>query len=734
MAENIERTKSVRYSLFSSALGELVLDQEPRGYNDDTRSYQRIKGSRAILTKTKISLEFFSKGAAYLTTIFRSFGISEKVLLTKYVKDTTSLSESWKFRYVQKVDMGKFDVISKQGNVTVDATDGDLYSDINNRKSDKYDIINTESADGKNIGNLVTKRFVPQPRGIFTDSLLRENEKIDYRVSSNTTTGQSSRVRTIPNKIVYNTIEDVKEAWLGDDSYNDKVHVAQGNFIDPSNIFFYQAEKDTTLQIKMQLTFTITEFEQSGASNKRLLVLYQTAQVNNDLEDVLMSSEDLLEITDPDTKVGQEFSTPSFDREIFVPTGGSLAFVLNTRADLSNGFVGVHLNVTKSVISVEDKTPYGISEGKCIKFFDLFERLVAKITGENGRFKSTVFGVGGEYENMVVDNGFFARGFPDVFLDDNDVEKRIQFNTSFQDAFNSGNYLEPLAWFIDIEGSREIVRIEKATYTMKNFIGLSLTAVDNIQSKASKPDFFSKVILGHKKNVEYEQVNGLEEPNGKSEFNTHITEGNSTYSVVSEYRTDPTGYELTRREQFSVSSRKDTKYDEDIWMHDTKVDAEGIHTHNLWADRFDSSPTGIFDPETAWNLWLSPMNRLFYGHGYSVIRGLYHFSSAKIRFASSNANQNLRTIIGGVELHEGGNITIDDIENPRIEAEIPSVTFKMTQKIEDTLTGFTEIDGELVPNFFGLIEYLEKGDLRYGRLTKLDGDKESKLIMQKARL
>ena len=246
--------------------------------------------------------------------------------------------------------------------------------------------------------------------------------------------------------------------------------------------------------------------------------------------------------------------------------------------------------------------------------------------------------------------------------------------------------------------------------------------------------FFSNIEIGHNKSLEYDDANGIEEANGRSQLTTHIKRSESKYSIISPFRFDPIGYEITRRKYHYAFPKTDTERDSHIWMHDTKVDAQGIHTHNLWADRFDSAPTGIFDPETAWNLWLSPMNRLFYGHGYSIKRGLYHFRDAKIRFASSNANQNLRTIISGFELHEGGNITISDIEKPRIEATTSNLTFKMTQEIEDTLLGFTEIDGELVPNYFGLIEYLEKGDLRYGRLTKLNGEDESKLIMQKARL
>ena len=105
-----------------------------------------------------------------------------------------------------------------------------------------------------------------------------------------------------------------------------------------------------------------------------------------------------------------------------------------------------------------------------------------------------------------------------------------------------------------------------------------------------------------------------------------------------------------------------------------------------------------------------------------------------VRFRSSNSNQNLKTVINGFELHEGGNISIGDLEKPRIEAETSSMSFRMTQEIETQLLGFTDIGDDRVPNYFGLIEYLEKGELRYGRLNKLDANKESNLKIQNSRL
>ncbi len=757
MAENLERTKMVRYELFSKALGLLILDQEPRGYDNDTRSYNRDKDSRGILIKTKIKLEFFGEGAEYLTTLSEQKGISEKVLLTKYVRDTKSLYESWKFRYIQELDMGKYKFVSRQRSVTVDATEGGLFSDVNNRKSDKYDILTNESADGINIGDLNTRRFIPTPRGIFRQSLLRgtnkDNNKDSYRLNSQRAKNEGAFIRrAIPLTEVYNyDTEDVIAPWNSDISYNDLVpHSSFDGFeVFAGNQFVYQAEIQKILKIKIDLTFKISGINQHRVTNKVIGVdIIKTELANN--VDMVSSRRVLLNVTSPQDHIGEEYtvSYESDDEGDIFEIGDSMSFCLFSTANLNgslltnDAFVDVFFSVTNSQITIQDKTDYDVTEGKCLKPFDLFERLIAKMTGINDSFKSTIFGPGGKYENFVVDNGFWARGFPDVEIDADGNEDRIQFNTSFKEAYEAYNYLEPLTWFIEVEGNKEVVRIEEATYTMKNFVGLVLPSVDNITHQTSKIDFFSNITIGHNKSLEYDDANGIEEPNGKSEFVTHIKRSESKYIILSAYRFDPIGYETTRRKYHYAFPKTDTERDSHIWMHDTKVDNNGIHTHNLWEDLdsegnpfFEYAPKGIFDPETAWNLRLSPMNRLFYGHGYSVKRGLYHFRNAKIRFASSNSNQNMITQrTGEIELAESGNIVINAIEKPRIEATISNLNFRMTQEIEDTLLDFTEVNGEKVPNYFGLIQYTENGDLRYGRLSKLDGDSESELTTQKARL
>lgn len=745
--DNLERNNEVIHKLYSSLMGEITI-QEPKGWSNDTKSFQRDENSRGIYSKTTVELEFYGDGAEWLSTLYYSFGIEARVILSKYEKDNSKISEEWTLKYVQELDMATFDNTSRTGAVKVQATEGGLYDDIKNRMSDKYNIINNLSADGIDIGELNAYPFEPKPRSIFLESLFDDKQN-GYRINSATRaypTSKSETQRTIPLKEVYNSDKTNLQAPFNSfQGYNDydehDQNYEDGTVQSIGDQIVWQIDRDKTLNINLNLKFRIAKVDHNDVWNRSMGVEYRISTKDEKDDDLLTYRELLWSITNPDDHVGTTYTINQNWSDQFLAEGQSLSIVFYTKLTgddgADKGHMDVYLDVSESRVLIQDETPYPATLSKCLKPFDLFERLIAKITGKNNLFKSDIFGVGGKYEYMVVDNGFWARGFPDSIFDDDGKPQEIQFNTSFKDAFESFNYLEPLTWFIDVVESKEVVRIEEATYTMKNFIGLSLPAVDKIENKASKKDYFSRVKIGHKQSLEYEEVNGLDEFNGLSEFTTHITRnGDNEYSVQSEYRFDSEGYELIRRIQYADKPKEDTERDEDIWIHDAKLVGSKI-THNLWGDRFDSPPTGIYDFATAWNLWLSPMNRLYYGHGYSLARGLYHFPTKKVRFNSSNANQNLTTTKGGLTLYEGGSnseILVKDLGKPRVEATRVELSFKITQAIEKQLNATTSVNGEEIPNYFGLIEYTEKGEKRYGRLIKLEADEESKLTIQKARL
>ncbi len=749
MSDNVERVNQVYYTLFSQPFG-LKFIQEPNGWQSDYKSYERDSDSRGIQSKVNIDLEFFGDGAVYLKDVYDVYGVNEKVILTKYERDTFSLSESFKLQYTQTLDSTSYNYDHDKKSVKVKATQGGLYDDIKNRESDEYDLLNKFSADNIDIGYVQTVPFQPKGRDIFIESLLEAENINGYRLNSRryarTSNAEGKTVRTVPMVVVYNSDQgDISTPMYYQDGYNDEAHSQAYNLYtdqDQRNLFFYEAEGDESVYLDFSMDYKISEIRSRRSDPTNFSVEIFVTEKDGD-DDKLIQKIPVYQV-DGTSNILNEIGVKknlNYQTTVNLTRNGSIGVVFtsimnyNGNITAPRGETDFFFNIDKVKLIARDVTRYidYTSVSRAIKPLEFFDRLVAKITSKKGLVKSSIFEEGGEYENILVDNGLWARNFPDTYEDSQGNEQSVQMVMSFKDAFESFNYLEPLTWFIDYSGNKECVRIEKATYTMQNFIGLRLPTVDKIKTKSSKPDYFSSIELGHSKSMEYEEVNGLDEYNGKSSFTTFITRNKSNYSVLSKIRTDAVAYELTRRVDFTNNPKKDTKRDRDIWMHNTKI-VNGVHTHKVWQDEFDSAPEGIYSPDTAWNLFLSPINRLFYGHGYSVKRGLYHFPKKYITFGSSNSNQNLVTVKDGFELRENGTIKIGDIQKPRIEATKKTVTFKMTQEIQDVLDGYTKVLGKRVNNYYGLVEYVEDGEVTYGRIIKIENKEKATMEIIKARL
>ena len=742
---NIERIKQVYFELYSKELNRQQIE-EPRGWSEDFLSFEKDKESKDIRKKVEIDLEFFGLGSDYLQNLYYSHGVGPTCLILKYEKSTDSINETWNLAYVQRIDLTTFNVDRRNGKVTVKAYEGGLFDLIKNRYDDEIDLLTEFSLDGDYIGPLKTHKFMATERKIFLQSLLK-GDYTRYRIGSGYWASEAYLFsgRPIPIDIVYKSdaFEDIRQPTLVLDAYNSgrSRHVA----VDPAPHFpiesdlpvFFEAEEPKDLQISLKGTFQITEFEERYVENTPMFYVRCITSYRG--EDGLQKMKEggnvnIIEIPIK-SNIGSIIEV-DWSADIHLEEGESVSLIYATWVSIDssmnpfqNGYANTWVN-SNMAITIRDVTVYPPRIARAIKPIDLFDRIVAKITGKVGLVRSNAFGEGGEFEFKMVDNGFFARGFPDKYLNEDGEEIAIQLKTSFKDAFDSFSGITPMCWSTQKEGNLEVVRVEPELYALDNFIGIRFEAADAISEKASPNDMFSKIELGHDGSLEYEEVNGLDEPNGKSLFSTPLGSSlNRVYSKVSKYRFDSMGYELTRRVSFDRFPYEDTERDEDIWIHDAKLQGDLI-VHRSWHDDFEEAPKGIFDPDSAWNLRHSPMNLLLRGHGHAVRRCLYHDVNKYIRFSSSNSNQNLVTFPEeNFRLEDSGELQIHNLRKQRIKADIVTMTVKVTPEIRAQLEG---VNDKGVKNVFGLVEYPDKGVKKYGRIVKLSSGESSKLELIKA--
>jgi hypothetical protein len=219
----------------------------------------------------------------------------------------------------------------------------------------------------------------------------------------------------------------------------------------------------------------------------------------------------------------------------------------------------------------------------------------------------------------------------------------------------------------------------------------------------------------------------------------NINKIKETYEAIAKYRADSYGMEFARRLPIDKYGTEDSKYDSSIWFIDMKKGLNEVFNQRLWADDFEEQPTGIFSPETAQNLRLSPLNMLL-RHGWAIGAGLVKYPLDYIRYGSSIANSGMTTklkaseypIYGGVARAENGNIQNDDLEKARMDGEIVEFEYQVDNDLLQKVRGKTVILGKEVSNFYGLVSFKnEDGIIEEGYLKKLSPNGTGKWTLMK---
>jgi len=131
-----------------------------------------------------------------------------------------------------------------------------------------------------------------------------------------------------------------------------------------------------------------------------------------------------------------------------------------------------------------------------------------------------------------------------------------------------------------------------------------------------------------------------------------------------------------------------------------------------WQDDFSEIPTGIFSPETAGNLRFSPLNNLL-RHGWMLAAGLLKYPEDYIRYGSSTANSALKTKLKGKNAYsENGNIINSELTKARFIPEWVEFEHEVNFDVSKKLEGTTLIGGKEVPNFYGLVEFVNEKNVK----------------------
>lgn len=706
----------VKYVLSCVELNDEIIITEPIGWNTDDKEFARNSEYHGIFAKFSNSLKFIDNGATFIELAYELFDIIAKVKLVKFERHPKT--DKWVRTYWGYLDLSTRQWEKKQ--LSVKFNSGGLEQSIKARENESVEVDRTTTIDGTLIGPIAENEVLFKGRKIFLKSKWEAktaDDKVSLEVYSN---DGNTRDKTagFPLSLDSKSHEQAQTSF----SYSN----ASENKGDGGMMFLANFDRTRDINVigkGLSFKSKITKSDWQWAFFKVCVTVYKDGIDYNVKKRINVfhagyQSETMPDLWDINNKT---ISIPDFNIALTVNEGESVALEFYIKADLKNYIASrarYYVNVTeiKGILFAEEDSHFEPSKAKCYLAHDLLNQLTTICANKKKVFYSDYFGrtdlgypVNGPGAFVGMTHGFAIRGFnkipiPDLALNVENLYKPM--TTSLKDAVSSMISVFNVGIGIEEINGKERLRIEDLSYFYNNNVTIRLpNQVKNLKRSVAVDYYYPSIEVGYESGGDYEEAQGLDEPNGKSNFTTIIDRLKNNLSLVSNYRADSYGKEFARRKPFKDYSTEDTRYDSDIFLLDLKP-GNGILEQRKWQDDFAKEPTGIFSPETATNLRFSPFNMLL-RHAWVIASGLTKYPSAYVRYGSSTANSQLKTqLIGGNEYAENGDIINAELKKARFLPEWIEFEHECNFDIMQQVQGSKTINGELIQNFYGTVQFI----------------------------
>jgi hypothetical protein len=259
------------------------------------------------------------------------------------------------------------------------------------------------------------------------------------------------------------------------------------------------------------------------------------------------------------------------------------------------------------------------------------------------------------YSFIVLASGDAIRGLPNSVI-----------KTSISDIYTSFNTI--LSVGMGVENFKLILerRVDLITYSNPVDIGAGRT----LKVQPATDYMFNSVKIGSPEQ-QYEDVNGKQEFNNTHTYTVTQSEIAKELQLISVFRFDSYGAEFVRI-NLEGKTTTDNKSDNDVFALHIKpspiIDpVEG----EVWElDRtLNTSVTGLLEPKSVFNLWLSPKQCLFRNGPY--LRSCFYKNDADV-LEFQTTEKNREVAVPGVD--EDANVSISALGDPLFTANLISIT------------------------------------------------------------
>lgn len=711
----------VRFTLYTERFGSLVID-EPEGWDEDDKEYSRNNTYNGIISQMSNNLTFVGNAVDYIKTVKDTDDVIADLRLTK--EERNPKTDVWEIVYFGYLDL--FTYSEEDGKIKLKFNSGGLESILKSRESEDVEIDRNDTIDGNILSQIETVDVYLQGRNIFLESIWKAAPMSYYKqlYIESRDGNRRSGTNTLPFDIVKKSHE---QAQMTVDGLDGNEGVARDTMMLLLNM---DRPRDITINVE-DLSFHAYNGHTGSVNNGYVAITL--GKYYYDGSDYRPINESMIKLWNIDFVnnghiPSQDYNLPNSSHTFHLEAGESLGIAAIISVDFRRTTShwnkrSLNYKLKSGKITIRENSEFEPSTIKAVKPFYLANRLAEIITNRKNIVKSNLLH-SGKWKDVLVTHGFWIRNFSkerDSQLPENE-RKFKPITTSFKDFIESYSAMFNIGLGIEKNGYSEQIVIESLDYFYSQNVTIKLpNNVSKVKRTVEQSNYYKSIEIGFEKGGQYEEAMGLDEYNVRNTYSTIINKGDTTYSMISKYRADSYGIEFARRKPFDLYSTEDTSFDTDVFVIDAKksglsspISSSNTYLPRLWNDDFNTIPTGVYSPETAFNLRTSPFNDLI-RHGWTFGGCLTKYPDGKIKYKSSSGNSKLKTIYP-----ENGEIQNNQLDSPKFTPDIVEFEHEVDFEISKMLSGKSVFNGIEIPNMYGLIEFKnEFGEIERGFLLSV---------------
>ena len=649
MGNELTRFNRVRYTLYGATFTSLVIP-EPKGWNDDEKELLRSDKYWGIMTNLSNNLEFYKTAFRAIKGEYDVNGIKAIVRLEK--EERNELTDIWELSYTGYLDFRTYQ--QEKNFIKIKFNESEFFKNIESRLKEPYELERLDDLKGGVLPPLVYKDLTLAGRDIFRETYF-DNDDTIIKVKYKGTSSFDALVDfAVPLNLKYRSDENFFAPAVAVDSAGylnlPSAQIARGLFgvfYNAGTVFYLKDHLPKTININIHLKFRAKFNSPENNDNAYCRVFLDKPTKDVDAGSDYYARESLAGAQTLLLQILGPTSVPDTS-EIYkgIPSNVWKEFTVNyntniTLADVDNLGLRFQPFFSPNPYNRTNVWEFEFSEievragendlgkttaCKTLTYYQAFERLFWIITGKN-TFSSNLLST--KWRDLLLTNGFKIRQFTD---------KNITI--SLEDLYNSLNSIDDICLKI----KNNTVSIEEKAEAFDRTVAIDLGEVSKITRKIEEKLHYSTIEIGSDFDGVYEEVNGLDEPNIKSTYSTCIDVTDNKLSAISKVRNDSYGPSLAQEKLVADFPKLDTKYDKINFAIDAKQLPDGTYLVRHWADDFPQAPDGIFSPQTAFNLRLSPFNSLK-RKSKTISTGLLKYPLELLKYSSTEGNSQLVTYI-----------------------------------------------------------------------------------------